>query len=79
MQIAQELRGFEENMNWLNKHYEKLKKQYPDKYVAVFDKKVVDHDSDLSTLVRRLETNYAKESNKIAVKYVTTKKIELIL
>lgn len=79
MEIAQELRGFEENMNWLNKHYEKLKRQYPDKYVAVFDKKVVDHDSDLNTLMRRLDTNYAKESNRIAVKYVTTKKIELIL
>lgn len=29
MDIAQEFRGFEENMNWLNKHYEKLKNSIP--------------------------------------------------
>lgn len=79
MEIAQELREFEENMDWLNKHYEKLKKEYPENYVAVFNRKVVDHDSNLNTLMKRIETNYPGQDSKIAVKYVTAKKIELIL
>jgi hypothetical protein len=78
-ELLEQLEGFEEDMKWLNKNYDRLKKEYPEEYVAVLNQKVVDHGDDLKILVARLEEKYPKESDRIAIKYITTKKVELIL
>ena len=44
-----------------------------------FNSTIVDHDRELNKLVKRLRKKYPKDYNEIAVEYVTTKKIELIL
>lgn len=75
----EDLKEFEENMIWLNKHYGELKSRHPDEYVAILGKRVVSHGKDLAKLMKELEEKYPIENNRIAVKYVTTKKIELIL
>ena len=77
--LLQQLEGFELDMKWLSQHYDRLKEQYPDQYVAVLDHKVVDHDDSLKSLVARLDQKYQANSGRIAIKYVTPKKIELIL
>ncbi len=73
------LEEFEQDMNWLNKNYDKLKNEHPEEHVAIFKGKVVDHDSNLNLLMERLEEKYPQESGRIVIEYVTTKKIELIL
>lgn len=40
---------------------------------------IVDHDHKLSKLVERLRKKYPENHDEIAVEYVTTKEIELIL
>jgi hypothetical protein len=35
-----------------------LWQNYPDEYVAIFQKQLVDHDSDLSALFKRIEERY---------------------
>jgi hypothetical protein len=47
--------------------------------VAVLNGAVVDHDSKLNRLIQRLRKKHPKNYNEIAVEYVTTKEIELIL
>jgi len=77
--FLEQLEGFERDMKWLSQHYDRLKEQYPDQYVAVLAYSVVDHDSDLKSLVARLNEKYHADSGRIAIKYVTPKKVELIL
>ena len=73
------LSSFEENAKWLSNNYEKLKKEFNNEWVAVLDKTVIEHDSDLAKLVNRLRKKYANVYSQIAVEYVTTKELDLIL
>lgn len=73
------LSRYEENVKWISKHYEELKKRFRDEWVAVLKEAVVDHDRELARLVERLRKKHPKAYNEIAVEYVTAKEIELIL
>jgi len=73
------LSKYEENAKWISKHHEELKKKFRDEWIAVLNSVVVDHDRELNMLVERLRRRYRKNYNEIAVEYVTTKEIELIL
>lgn len=73
------LDDFRKDTAWLEKNYEELKKKYPEEYVAVYQEGVVDHDPDLDRLLQRLEKKYPGKSNRVAVEYVTTKRIEMVL
>lgn len=70
---------YEENAKWLSKNYNKLKAKFNDEWVAILNKKVIDHDPDLPKLVKRLKQQHPKNYNKIATEYVTTKELNLIL
>jgi hypothetical protein len=73
------LSSYEENAKWLSKHHKKLKKKFNSEWAAVLNKTVIDHDCDLDKLVKRLRKKYLKAYGQIAVEYITTKEIELIL
>jgi ribosomal protein L20 len=73
------LSRYEENAKWISRHYEKLKREYRDEWVAVLNGGVVDSDHELSKLVERLRRKYPENYNEIAAEYVTSKEIELIL
>ena len=73
------LSRYEENAKWVSRHYKELKKKYVDEWIAVLKEAVVDHDCDLEKLVKRLRKNYSENYNEIAIEYITTKEIELIL
>lgn len=77
--IIEKLSQFEEDMKWIDLSYEKLKQLYPDEWVAVLKKEVIDHDKDLNRLMGRLEVKYPKDCGHIAVKFIGKEKIELIL
>ncbi|MCL5877674.1 MAG: DUF5678 domain-containing protein [Candidatus Bathyarchaeota archaeon] len=77
--VTDVLTNFEENDKWLMENYENLKWQYNNQWVAILNKAVVDHDVDLKALVKKLRTKYAKVYNQIAVDYVTSEEIDLIL
>ena len=73
------LSNYEENAKWVSYNYETLKKKFNNEWVAVLDNAVIDHDPDLAKLVKRLRRQHTKVYNKIAVEYVTTKELDLIL
>jgi hypothetical protein len=73
------LSRYEENVRWLSMHYDRLKMKFRDEWVAVLNKAVVDHDRELARLVERLRKKYPDTYREIAVEYVTTREIELIL
>ncbi len=54
------------DMNWIVSNYNRLRTEYPDKWIAVKEKKVVDSDLDLEPLLQRL-----KEKHGTAVGFAT--------
>lgn len=77
--LAEHLNQSTEDSVWLNDHYDQLKKQYPDEWVACLNKEIVDHDKNLKKLRARLAQRYPQISNYMAVLFVSSKKVELIL
>jgi len=77
--ILEKLRSFQADDIWFNQHYEKLKEQYKEKWVAVFHKQVIDHGKNLDTLLRRLRKNYPQEVGDMVVEFVTLKEAILIV
>jgi len=73
------LSEFSENARWIRENYEKLKRSFRDEWVAVYGRRVVDYDKDLARLVERLRRSYGKDYGKIAIEFIASKEIELVL
>lgn len=79
MDIAGVLSNFEDDVQWLDISYEQLKDQFDEKWIAVFDRQVVDHDINLERLMGRLETKFPKDFRNMVLEFITKKKVEMIL
>ena len=79
-EVERQLRAKRANHEWLISRKRDLRKKYPDKYVAVFNGKVVAADSDLDTLFKRLRTTLkGKDLSTVAVDLIPTDDIVWIL
>jgi len=67
-----------ENTVWLVTRYDELRAKYPNEYVAVHNKRVLDHDVDMFSLLERLKSKHKKTSY-IAIEFVSEEDFELIL
>lgn len=77
--VVRQLEEFEQDMRWVDQHYDELKRRHSEQFVAVHAQEVVDSDPELERLMDRLEKRYGKKAGRIAVKYITKKKVELVL
>jgi hypothetical protein len=60
-----------DNFEWFNSQYDNLKKEFDRQYVAIQDKKILDMDTDLERLLKRLDIkNYDKS---IVIEYIYNK------
>ncbi len=73
------LENLEDNTQWISENYDVLKQKFNNEWVAVLDKAVIDHDSDLKRLVNRLRKHHSAVYNEIAVEYITKEELDLIL
>jgi len=78
-QELEQLKRYEEDMNWITAHYEELKLRYPEEFVAVYRYSVVDHDREMRDLMTRLRKKFGEKANFLATEFITAKKDELIL
>ncbi len=62
------LQKLKDNFDWFYSHYDLLKKDYENQYVAVKDKKFLDNDRDFDMLIGRL--NLKEYNNSVAIDYV---------
>jgi len=72
------LRLFNSNFAYFHDQHERFKEKFPDQYVAIFNKQVVDHDVDVIALVKRLSEKYG-DLGAVVIEYVSSQKVELIL
>ena len=57
-----------DNYDWFHSHYEELKRDYSDQYVAVRNKRQIDNDYNFELLIKRLNLYNCDES--IVIEYV---------
>ena len=67
---------FQRNNRWIIENYNNLKKAYNNQWIAASNNEVLDHDSDLKKLVKRLKTHYLEVYGQIAVEYITSDELE---
>ena len=53
--LLKELKEGNENLQWLSENFERIRKEYPGKFIAIRDKRVILSSADLETLISELE------------------------
>ena len=67
----------DKNWSWFEEHYDKLVEKFDGEFVAVHEQRVVDHDRELSVLMKRIEARYP--ADRVFVDFVSSEKLTLIL
>jgi hypothetical protein len=65
------------NRVWFEENYGALVEEFDGRFVAVYDRRVVDSDFDLDELIGRVEADFPME--RVSIEYVSRDKIQLIL
>ncbi len=73
--FAQKLDHFQADSIWLDQNYERLKDEYPDHWMAVYGKAIIDHSKNLTTLMKRLRRKFGKGTGDIVVRFVSTEEV----
>ena len=73
-----EYKEFLSNFSYFHINYDELKRTYPDKFVAVHKKEIVDSDADAESLIKRLREKYSNLDS-FVIEFVSSSKVELIL
>jgi hypothetical protein len=56
MEELEILNRAEADSDWMYSHYEKIREEFPDMFIAVKDKSVLDADKSMDGLIAKLET-----------------------
>ena len=79
MDIHEEHRAeFEKNQRWFIEHFENILKKYRDKFVAVWDQRVIEADDDLELLSKNVKSK-TKGAKGVYFGYASDKPVEMIL
>ncbi len=70
-------REHELNREWFERNREKLVEKYDGKFIAIYERSVVDFDEDVGRLMKRVEKKYSPD--RVSVEYVSKEKLQLIL
>lgn len=62
--------SFREDQEWALENYQQFMKEYPDQWIAVYDKKVVATGKDLTLVEEAVKKTTGLRSKKIPVLYI---------
>jgi len=72
------MKEFEKNQKWFIENFKDILKEHKEKFVAVWDQRVIDADTDLKRLSKGVRKKI-KSAKGVYVGYVSKKPIEMIL
>jgi len=75
-QMIEDLHRFQKDHAYAHRNMDELRKKYPDEYVAIYRRRVVDHDKDMTALFERLK--FAYDIRHMAVEFVPKEKMHYI-
>jgi len=67
----------DKNWSWFMEHYEELAERFDGEFVAIYQQRVVDHDKNLRSLMKRIRKKYPL--SRVLVEFVSKEKLALIL
>jgi hypothetical protein len=70
-------REHERNREWFEENREALVEKYDGKFIAIYERAVVNFDEDVGRLMKRVEKRYPPD--RVSVEYVSKEKLQLIL
>ena len=73
------LKRYKENLDWFDHNYTTLRNRYPNRYVAINDKKIVESDRVLDELLERLKTSYHDSWHRYAIEFVDQEEPQICL
>jgi hypothetical protein len=76
--VAIALTDFNKDFQWFLRSREELLPKYEDKWVAIYGKKVLDSDENLTSLVKRLKAK-GLQPEQILIQFLPKEPIEAIL
>jgi len=76
--VAIALTDFNKDFQWFLRSREELLLKYEDKWVAIYSKKVLDTDENLTTLIKRLKAK-GLQPEQILIQFLSKEPIEAIL
>lgn len=77
-QMMSLLKQHDENSLWVIARYDELKKEYPDKYIAVRHRQIVKDDKNLKKLLAKLREEFT-DTEDITIYLIRTKPMKLLL
>jgi hypothetical protein len=75
-QMIENWHRYQEDCEYYHRHIDELRKKYPDEIVAIYHRRVVDHDKDMTVLFERLK--FAYDIRNMAIMFVPKKKMHYI-
>ena len=72
------LEKFQQDNRWLAENYHWLREKYVNEFIAVKDKKVIDHDANFNKLIERLEEK-GEDLGRIVIEFMPPEDLILIL
>jgi hypothetical protein len=71
----EELKKYKENLEWFQSNYPQLKEQYKGEYVAIKDRNVIAHNSDLQQLLNNID----KDNTSMVIEHINEQRYLYIL
>ena len=75
--FAEKLNEFKRNSIWISDEREKLRKKYPNTYIAVRDREIIAYDKSVLPVVEKVRK--LKNNEDIVIDYIGKQKIKLLL
>ena len=72
------MKEFERNQKWFIENFKRILDEYREKFVAVWNQRIIDADTDLKRLSKDVKKKI-KSAKGVYVGYVSKKPIEMIL
>lgn len=77
-ECAEHIKEYEKNQKWFMENFRKLLAKYKDKFVAVWNQKIIDFDDNLEKLVGRVRKTTGNAKG-VYTEFVSDKPLEMVL
>ncbi|AGT35960.1 MULTISPECIES: DUF5678 domain-containing protein [Thermofilum] len=68
---------YDKNWSWFMEHYEELAERFDGEFVAIYQQRVVDHEKDIGSLMKRIRKKYPL--GQVLVEFVSKEKLAFII
>lgn len=75
--ILKQLRGFHKSTSWISKNIVRMRTEFPDQYITVYNRKVIDADVDFDSLFNRLQSKY--DMSQVTIEFIPSEEVVLVL